>query len=994
MPFKSKAQQRAAFAGALPGFSKARAHEWAHETKDLKGLPEHVKKAGHVEDRFFKGDESGRRTYLPGSHLDQMKAHIAKANEGDISRLPKAFTLPFKDGSTAIVEKIPTKSGDKLILKTVYSPSMRSRETPLSTKILEESSMSRRKAAGFYTVKSAGFFKDLFIENPNKPKPLNAVAPTGPATTVGPDSLERARRHIQGTVDTARKIDLSGRARGWTAPPSPAATAELRTLQAARALKARAPRVPAGVHVASNFDASYFLELNLARLAAGEEMVPDTGIKVAEDKIERTSNHLDDVGVGLLAAPYLADAAGSGMKWLSKKHPKLRALHGAGNAVLHAAERMHGEGTGFNLGKAREAAGLALVAPGITRRLAKGINGKSKEKAAGLPLSRSTPEIDAQRQASVEAYLKTPKGKKWLHTDSDWRAEKARSERGIPDPAGHGPSWAKKAESVTPVRPFNPLSKRTGAPKRAPSTPTAFGDKTFNERPKALPSSGVGKIAAALYPDWEYMTSDEQAKIAHYLAKLANTAPAAHSSPGRLVGNVRPVAGPTKSPATAAAHVPTPAAKTPAAPPVPTVIPSDSRVGIERGPKPRTSAVTGPVAPRTEAGGGTPAPAPAKAERLAMSPERKAKVDAHFEHVMGITAGAADGTSTNPSYWRSHVPEGTPGRDGIIDYLHRKHIDHVGSRITPDLADPTNRSRIDRYVRAASRVGTARENLVGASTPELRAHMDELHAKYSPKPAAAPATPPAPTVVSSPGAASATGGGAAPVPAAPVPAAPVPAAGPFPAGAGHGSMAATPAPTPPAAVSSPSAAPAAGGGAAPVAGPFPAGAGHGSMAGAGGAPLPAGTTPRQRRVARSGESPVTGAAPGADFVARQPGASTKPVGKQMQAAGSAVDPVLEKAKAQAAWDARADASRTHAQAGVDAARASADAYTAKQEKSDSRWRNAGRVAMGAGGLALGGTALLAGGAMGAAGNLMNTLQPSRRDEGDDPTAWRGPQRSM
>jgi hypothetical protein len=44
MPFKSKAQARAAFGGHIPGFSKEKAEEWAHETKNMKKLPEHVKK--------------------------------------------------------------------------------------------------------------------------------------------------------------------------------------------------------------------------------------------------------------------------------------------------------------------------------------------------------------------------------------------------------------------------------------------------------------------------------------------------------------------------------------------------------------------------------------------------------------------------------------------------------------------------------------------------------------------------------------------------------------------------------------------------------------------------------------------------------------------------------------------------------------------------------------------------------------------------------------
>lgn len=47
MPFQSKAQMRAAFAGALGPEMQGKAREWAHETPDLKRLPEHVKQAHH-----------------------------------------------------------------------------------------------------------------------------------------------------------------------------------------------------------------------------------------------------------------------------------------------------------------------------------------------------------------------------------------------------------------------------------------------------------------------------------------------------------------------------------------------------------------------------------------------------------------------------------------------------------------------------------------------------------------------------------------------------------------------------------------------------------------------------------------------------------------------------------------------------------------------------------------------------------------------------------
>jgi hypothetical protein len=44
MPFKSKAQMRAAFGGYLGEAMKRKARQWAHETHDIKGLPEHKKK--------------------------------------------------------------------------------------------------------------------------------------------------------------------------------------------------------------------------------------------------------------------------------------------------------------------------------------------------------------------------------------------------------------------------------------------------------------------------------------------------------------------------------------------------------------------------------------------------------------------------------------------------------------------------------------------------------------------------------------------------------------------------------------------------------------------------------------------------------------------------------------------------------------------------------------------------------------------------------------
>lgn len=52
MPYKSKSQERLFFAkearGELP---KGKAEEWAHETKNIKKLPEHVSDNRHKEHR-------------------------------------------------------------------------------------------------------------------------------------------------------------------------------------------------------------------------------------------------------------------------------------------------------------------------------------------------------------------------------------------------------------------------------------------------------------------------------------------------------------------------------------------------------------------------------------------------------------------------------------------------------------------------------------------------------------------------------------------------------------------------------------------------------------------------------------------------------------------------------------------------------------------------------------------------------------------------------
>ena len=53
-PFKSKAQERAAFSGALGPEMKSKAKEWAAMT-DQKSIPEHVKKQGSDRSKTVRG---------------------------------------------------------------------------------------------------------------------------------------------------------------------------------------------------------------------------------------------------------------------------------------------------------------------------------------------------------------------------------------------------------------------------------------------------------------------------------------------------------------------------------------------------------------------------------------------------------------------------------------------------------------------------------------------------------------------------------------------------------------------------------------------------------------------------------------------------------------------------------------------------------------------------------------------------------------------------
>jgi len=79
---------------------------------------------------------------------------------------------------------------------------------------------------------------------------------------------------------------------------------------------------------------------------------------------------LDDVGIGILAAPYAADVVAN----LAAHSPRLAPLASGAKAFSHA----------FHMSPSAELAGLALVAPGVVHPLAEKIDALTEKSAAYL----------------------------------------------------------------------------------------------------------------------------------------------------------------------------------------------------------------------------------------------------------------------------------------------------------------------------------------------------------------------------------------------------------------------------------------------------------------------------------------------------------------------------------------------------------------------------------------------------------------------------------
>jgi len=83
-----------------------------------------------------------------------------------------------------------------------------------------------------------------------------------------------------------------------------------------------------------------------------------------------TADRLDDLGIGILASPYIGKAVGNLMH--ESRYAPLRAIGAAGNKFYEGFQHM----------PMAEVAGLALVAPGIVNPLANKVDGLLAEKSA------------------------------------------------------------------------------------------------------------------------------------------------------------------------------------------------------------------------------------------------------------------------------------------------------------------------------------------------------------------------------------------------------------------------------------------------------------------------------------------------------------------------------------------------------------------------------------------------------------------------------------
>lgn len=140
--------------------------------------------------------------------------------------------------------------------------------------------------------------------------------------------------------------------------------------------------------------------------------------KSSGDRAGRIADRIDDVGIGLLAAPYAADAGSRLMMRVGGRNAKVRA-------AATALKAGFGSKSHFGHSAPRELAGLAMVAPGVTHTIAKGIDKAVPQKTASgdmLQYFQDHPEkLEEKRKREKKAALE--KVAQSLFDDYEYKTE-------------------------------------------------------------------------------------------------------------------------------------------------------------------------------------------------------------------------------------------------------------------------------------------------------------------------------------------------------------------------------------------------------------------------------------------------------------------------------------------------------------------------------------------------------------------------------------------
>jgi hypothetical protein len=275
-----------------------------------------------------------------------------------------------------------------------------------------------------------------------------------------------------------------------------------------------------------------FIELNLARISSGQDIdfgslkiaslvqpakrngerngvgddippvtdfaasIQGDNIKAAKDseRAEFIADRLDDVGIAALAAPSIAQFAGEKMEHASD--PRIKAMGAA----------IHGAGKKMKDYHLQEIGGLALVAPGVIKPVSRGIDrllpgGKKPEDyvPAEAPKTASRKSVLSEHN-DPPGYMMVSNLKRLA--DQSKRLSGAVSVRDNAEP------WVESkidraSEAIDAVHDYMKYKSK---------------EKKANA---ALAMRQAVKVAQIMYPDWEYMTNEEQEKIAKGIARQA-----------------------------------------------------------------------------------------------------------------------------------------------------------------------------------------------------------------------------------------------------------------------------------------------------------------------------------------------------------------------------------------------------------------------------------------------------------------------------------------